>query len=510
MIPHSEIIFGPPGCGKTYTLMEEVESELSSGTPPDRIGYVSFTRKAIQEAVSRASSKFNLERKQMPWFRTLHSWAFNGLGLSTTDMMATEDWDALGRSLGLRFRGTRAVNPDDGMLMPGAIDTGDIYLQMENRARYRMISIAQEFNDVANHALNFDQFRKVAEQVKAYKDNTMKFDFADQIEKYVEMGEPPSLDLLIVDEAQDLTPLQWSMVSKIAEKANRVLIAGDDDQAIHRWTGVDVKRFLGVSTRYRVLTQSYRMPRSVHELSQKVVKRIQDGRREKEFFPTDNEGRIDWAMNTHEMDLTEGSWTLMARTNSFVRSWGDALRQEGYLFSIKGTSSINQDAAMAAATWRRLQRNEGVDLTSIVALYDFVPKQGDHAVVKRGSAKLLDAANPESFLTYDELVSEFGMIADINKDPLEIARFGKDDMRYIRAIERRGEDISSPPRIKLSTFHGMKGGEDDNCAVFLGSTQACVNSKHPDDEHRAMYVGLTRTKNRLFLVDTDHRYKYKL
>ena len=155
MIPHSEIIFGPPGCGKTYTLMEEVESELSSGTPPDRIGYVSFTRKAIQEAVSRASSKFNLERKQMPWFRTLHSWAFNGLGLSNTDMMATEDWDALGRSLGLRFRGTRAVNPDDGMLMPGAIDTGDIYLQMENRARYRMISIAQEFNDVANHALNF-------------------------------------------------------------------------------------------------------------------------------------------------------------------------------------------------------------------------------------------------------------------------------------------------------------------------------------------------------------------
>jgi superfamily I DNA/RNA helicase len=56
----------------------------------------------------------------------------------------------------------------------------------------------------------------------------------------------------------------------------------------------------------------------------------------------------------------------------------------------------------------------------------------------------------------------------------------------------------------------MKGGEDDNCAVFLASTYACVNTKHPDDEHRAMYVGLTRTKQRLVLVDTDYKYRYEL
>ena len=94
------------------------------------------------------------------------------------------------------------------------------------------------------------------------------------------MGDPPHLDLFIVDEAQDLTPLQWEMVFEIARCAKRVLIAGDDDQAIHRWTGVDVKRFLGASNNFRVLTQSYRMPSLVHELSQKVVKRI-SVRREK-------------------------------------------------------------------------------------------------------------------------------------------------------------------------------------------------------------------------------------
>ena len=33
----------------------------------------------------------------------------------------------------------------------------------------------------------------------------------------------------------------------------------------------------------------------------------------------------------------------------------------------------------------------------------------------------------------------------------------------------------------------MKGGEDDNVAVYLGSTKACVESKHPEDEDRIFY-----------------------
>ena len=46
----TKIILGPPGTGKTYNLLKLVEAELARGTPPDRIAFVAFTKKAANEA----------------------------------------------------------------------------------------------------------------------------------------------------------------------------------------------------------------------------------------------------------------------------------------------------------------------------------------------------------------------------------------------------------------------------------------------------------------------------
>tara|TARA_R110000803_G_scaffold75918_2_gene140269 strand:+ start:3211 stop:4749 length:1539 start_codon:yes stop_codon:yes gene_type:complete len=512
MVPNSELLFGPPGTGKTYTLIAEVEKALRDGVSPDRIGYVSFTKKAISEALERARSQFKLEPKDLPWFRTLHSWGFNGLGASHNDMMAQEDWFVLQDQTGMAFSGVSSVNPDDGMILPlSTFVKGDAYIRLIDRARYRMVPILKEYNESEAYDLNATILRRVHEEYNLYKSKMGKLDFVDMIEMYIQVGVPPHLDLLIIDEAQDLTPLQWEMVKHIAPNADRVIIAGDDDQAIHRWTGVDVNLFLNASKNIKILDQSYRMPISVHTLSQRIVKRIGQ-RQEKEFRPTDHEGRVDYHSSHRELDMERGSWTLMARTNNMVREWAAALRSDSHMVSVKGKSSVDQECAYALLTWERLRDGEGVDLGAVKQFYKHVRKQGDGAVVKRGAAGLLEAANPEAFLTWDNLSLQYGMKAEKHWDPYQVARFGDGDRLYVQALRRRGEDITAQPRIKLSTFHRMKGGEDDNCAVYCGTTpQSDIRTtKYPDDEHRAFYVGMTRAKQNLHIIQSPSRYRYEL
>ena len=77
---------------------------------------------------------------------------------------------------------------------------------------------------------------------------------------------------------------------------------------------------------------------------------------------------------------------------------------------------------------------------------------------------------------------------------------------------RRGEKITQEPRIRISTIHAAKGGEATNVILLTDISSRVFKSyqQNPDDESRVFYVGLTRAKENLFLIEPQTQKYYPL
>ena len=69
----------------------------------------------------------------------------------------------------------------------------------------------------------------------------------------------------------------------------------------------------------------------------------------------------------------------------------------------------------------------------------------------------------------------------------------------------QGEELEVPARVTLSTIHSAKGGEAENVLLILDNTKnirdAVERSEDKsDEENRIWYVGVTRTKQNLYIL----------
>ena len=459
------IILGPPGTGKTTELLRILDKFLIK-YKPDEIAYVSFTREGAYQGRDRAIQQFNYTAKEFPYFKTLHSIAFAEGGFSRNQVIQKRHYKQFGDAIGMNFSGyytQEMFNNDDRYLF---------YLDV-HKNNHRVA--AQYLND-----LNITILRYIHDQFKRFKTQMNLVNFTDMIELYINKNKPLPVKVAIIDEAQDLTSLQWKMILVAFRNCDEIYIAGDDDQAIYEWSGADVNYFLNLKGKLKILNKSYRLPNKILKFSQKIAHTIEQ-RVDKNIFGKNEHGAVYYLQTLKDLSIKKNyfedeTWLFLTRNNYYIKEIESFLTMKGLPYICKGKASVVKDEVTAINLYEKHRKTPGCLSTKEMTL------------VRSYVASYCTFTRPwfEAF----------------NEVPL-IRR------NYYRDLLANKVDITKL-NIRIDTIHAVKGAEADNVVVLTDITKSVQNSmdKNMDSELRVFYVGCTRAKKRLFIVYPQGKYFY--
>jgi superfamily I DNA/RNA helicase len=315
-------------------LLQRAKRFLRRGVLPNEICYISFTNKAVQECLDRVRKEFKgYDEDDFKYFRTLHSLARQQFAeIPVLDPRVDM----------LQFHteyGTIKINYKPNW------DDQNVYnnwsLQIYDKARNMKIDPISLYKKEPRKKVRLQQFKSIIHNYERYKTFEIepgqfkndRLDFTDMVQKFITSGLAINFKVLMVDEAQDLTPLQWDMVVKLALNADKVYLAGDDDQAIYEWNGADVSYFQTFPGKSKILNKSRRLNKKVHFFAKCLLNGMEGHRVKKEFESNDKDGEIyRWSSLRKVPFENKGNWMVLARINDVKKELQEEAKGMGLYF----------------------------------------------------------------------------------------------------------------------------------------------------------------------------------
>ena len=482
-------LYGGPGCGKTHRMLEYFEQELGHHEP-EQIAFLTFTRAARQEAISRTGKT----PQELPFVRTIHSLCYQQLGLSGLGVVTPADITRFGKRVGVRLTGSTAADLTEGRFHSHQPATGDLILQAGwHLAQHRQVGASQVLRRLPGALPKFASW--LLESYRRWKDSEGLIDYTDLLLKYLELGEPLKANALFVDEAQDLSRLQWMVVRKMQANVLRRYLAGDDDQTIYEWSGASAAAFNEEpADEVEVLPQSVRLPRRVLSESQRIIHRVRN-RYPKIFNPRDEDGEITWnaRLATHQFTDTK---TFLLYRNHYR---GEALTRTLLTFDLPftGLSPLDNPEVKAALTaFEAVKQGEDLSKDQYMALTRF----GAPGWVNT-SAHLLNQP-------------KVSVLSATHGPPTTLAQSlpKLPEPHWLeRGLKIHGLEKMLNPRIHAMSIHQSKGQQADTVIVDYELSRRTFEGTFTsaDEEHRVFYVGLTRARRRLVTLLPDSHFFYQ-
>jgi DNA helicase-2/ATP-dependent DNA helicase PcrA len=298
------LVIAGAGSGKTRTLVYRVARLVESGIQPGNILLLTFTRRAAEEMLRRASTLVggSVDRVAGGTFHSFANLVLRRLGrhvglepgFTILDRGDAEDVIQLLR--------TRAGLDKRDRRFPRKNAILDILSMTVNRSTTIEELIAESYGHLGDH---LEDITKLGLQYTTYKRERGLVDYDDLLVLLRDLVRdvPEAADRLsrtyryiMVDEYQDTNRLQAEIVRGLAVAHQNVMAVGDDSQSIYSFRGANFRNIMDFpdlfpGTRLIKLEENYRSTAPILALANAIIDRAAEKHTKTLRARTEGEGR---------------------------------------------------------------------------------------------------------------------------------------------------------------------------------------------------------------------------
>ena len=497
-------IWGAPGTGKTTTLLKEIKREANlKGI--ENLTITTFRRDVADEIKYKVSIITDANQSALENINTIHGICYNLLG--RPEVITINDLNNFVKKYGYEMsRGAvDPTDPDDGPV--GHLKKFfNFDSWMKNTCT--PLSCYYKYPNIADQKNGYD-FKQVSREYEEFKNEIGKIDFTDMLIKCYNQGLTPNTKVLIVDEFQDLTKLQYNIFEMWVESMGVVIIAGDPLQSIYPFWGSSPDYLRKWDAEQYILPISYRLPANVWRTAEDTLR--YNGRQETPEIETKNEAGNVYTIYYRDMEyyLSEhyghaiGTTFHLVRANCQVLPIANVLVKMGIPFynNLCGWTDNDINLLNVLVKIRNWITPTVVELNALVDNYPM-----KYFYWYSNKKELKDSIKEAGSMGgFQKIENE---LIDLIRggDPVEgMQNTGAFNKKKIGVMLQKNA-ILDPKYITtfIKTIHGSKGLEANTVFLHTGITKK-INRNILDyeklkDEACVWYVGLSRTSQNMFIV----------
>ncbi|MDJ0855637.1 MAG: ATP-dependent helicase [Desulfobacterales bacterium] len=278
------LVIAGAGSGKTRTLTYRAARLVAEGVSPERILLLTFTRKAAEEMLNRATRLLDQRCRHIAG-GTFHSFAFTVLKRFAAAIGYPNRFTIIDRPdaeslIGMLLK-SRLTGPRKGAI-PRKKTLADIFSKAANKDQPLEDVL---FEDYPHFGPYSDDIHALLQDYTAAKFDQAFMDYDDLLTKLLHLLEhEPELKTriadryahLMVDEYQDTNLIQARIVRHLAERHQRIMVVGDDSQSIYSFRGANFRNIMDFpelfpDTRVLTLEENYRSVVPILELTNELI-----------------------------------------------------------------------------------------------------------------------------------------------------------------------------------------------------------------------------------------------